>query len=105
MLIGDTMGIETLTRLALRLAQVSDWGRGYAGNAGGEPGLVFVADDMRFKPAGAMVCGHCGAEDRPVLGPGSAGGVHKASALCRHCGGFLKWVSMKTADERQAQRL
>src|SRR6266436_5965126 len=41
-------------------------------------------------------------QDRPVLGPGS--GQHTASALCRHCGCHLKWLSTKNESEREAQR-
>jgi primosomal replication protein N len=35
-------------------------------------------------------CGHCGACEVPIIGPGA--GQHVARALCAHCGRFLKWL-------------
>jgi hypothetical protein len=62
----------------------------------------YVSEPLQFKPAGLLVCRRCGVEDRPVLGPGS--GQHTASALCRHCGCHLKWLSTKSPEQREAQR-
>jgi len=42
-------------------------------------------------------CPQCGAIDRPALGPGS--GPHHASARCRHCGAFLRWLSQYTPGD------
>jgi len=63
---------------------------------------LYASEPLRFKPAGMLVCRRCGVEDRPVLGPGS--GQHTASAVCRHCGCHLKWLSTKSESEREAQR-
>ena len=56
----------------------------------------------QFRPAGALGCRRCGAEDRPAIGPGKP--PHAFMASCRHCGGFLKWVSGKSLDQRAADR-
>jgi len=47
-------------------------------------------------------CPRCGALDVPAVGPGS--GPHTASARCRHCGRFLRWLSTRSPAERQARR-
>jgi hypothetical protein len=70
--------------------------------------LEFFAGDipLRFRPAGTLVCSRCGCEDTPVHGPGK--GPHTASAVCRHCGEFIRWMTTKTPAElaeRHAQRL
>ena len=52
--------------------------------------------------ADALPCSQCGAIDTPAVGPGS--GPHTASARCRHCGRFLRWLSRYTPAERQARR-
>jgi hypothetical protein len=57
---------------------------------------------LQFRPAGALACRRCGAEDRPALSPGNP--PHAWRASCRHCGGFLKWVSGKSLDQRAADR-
>src|SRR6266403_627610 len=101
MSLHGTTDREALAVLAFLLQEGQDWRSGYAGSAMADPGLVFYAGDMAFKPAGALVCRRCGAEDRPVLGPGS--GQHTASALCRHCGCHLKWLSTKSEEQREAQ--
>jgi hypothetical protein len=48
-------------------------------------------------------CRHCGAIDRPVLGPGR--GPHACEARCAHCGKHLRWVSLLAPSERVAHRL
>jgi hypothetical protein len=35
---------------------------------------------------------------------GLGAGSHIASASCRHCSRFLKWLATRTPDERQARR-
>jgi hypothetical protein len=59
-------------------------------------------EPRQFRPAGALGCHHCGAEDRPALGPGKP--PHALRASYRHCGGFLTWVSGKSLDQRAAAR-
>jgi hypothetical protein len=49
-----------------------------------------------------IACPRCGAIDTPTQGPGS--GPHTASALCRHCGHFLQWLSTRALGDRQARR-
>jgi hypothetical protein len=51
---------------------------------------------------GPLPSHRCGAIDRPALGPGA--GPHTASARCRHCGHFLRWLSTRSPAERQARR-
>ena len=52
--------------------------------------------------ADPIACPQCGAIDQPVIGPGS--GPHYASARCRHCGAFIRWVSQYSPAERQSRR-
>jgi hypothetical protein len=47
-------------------------------------------------------CPRCGTIDTPAVGPGS--GPHHASARCRHCGGFVQWLSQYPPAERRARR-
>jgi hypothetical protein len=51
--------------------------------------------------ADPLTCHRCGAIDTPTLGLGSR--PHYASARCRHCGHFIRWLSTRTSAERQAQ--
>lgn len=55
-----------------------------------------------FIPADPLACPRCGAVDTPTLGPGA--GPHWRSARCRHCGAFIRWLSLSPPDARQAQR-
>lgn len=47
-------------------------------------------------------CRRCGAIDAALIGHGN--GPHAFRASCRHCGGFLRWVSRYMPAERQARR-
>lgn len=49
-----------------------------------------------------VACPRCGVIDRPAIGPGS--GPHYAKETCRHCGGFLQWISQYTQEERDGRR-
>src|SRR5437879_4581575 len=49
-----------------------------------------------------IACPRCGTIDTSAVGPGS--GQHFASARCRHCGAFLKWLSQYSPAERAARR-
>jgi hypothetical protein len=50
----------------------------------------------------SCTCPRCGTIDTPSVGPGK--GPHVASALCRHCGAFVQWLSQYPPAERQARR-
>ena len=52
--------------------------------------------------AACQACPQCGAIDPPAVGPGS--GPHTASARCRYCGHFIRWLSTCSPAERQARR-
>jgi hypothetical protein len=43
-----------------------------------------------------LLCGHCGALDVPLIGPGTS--VHVARALCSGCGRFLRWLPKALFD-------
>jgi hypothetical protein len=49
------------------------------------------------------ICATCGVIDTPHVERGQFG-PHAAKAICRHCGAFLRWVSAKSAEQRQASR-
>ncbi len=49
-----------------------------------------------------LPCPTCGAIDTPAVSPGT--GPHAYRADCRHCGGFVRWLSQYTPEERQARR-
>ena len=87
----------TLTELLRRIT--TDWRSPVP--SGYDLVQLYASEPLKFKPAGMLVCRRCGVEDRPVLGPGS--GQHTASALCRHCGCHLKWLSTKSEEQREAQ--
>jgi len=48
-----------------------------------------------------LACPRCGAIDAPT--PGPSAGSHAASARCRRCGRFLKWLVIRTPAERQTR--
>jgi Single-strand binding protein family len=49
-----------------------------------------------------LLCGHCGACEVPIIGPGA--GQHVARANCRHCGRYLKWLP-KVLFEKEPPRM
>jgi len=61
-----------------------------------------VAPQQVSPGADPLACPRCGALDRPAVGPGS--GPHYASARCRHCGQFIRWLSQYPPADRQARR-
>ena len=74
--------------------------------------LSAVPQDLKDRPtleapdqaqlATPIACPRCGTIDTPAVGPGS--GQHFASARCRHCGAFLKWLSQYLPSERHTRR-
>jgi hypothetical protein len=90
----------------LDVLNLPDVGRDWRGT-GDLGGLTFFAGDpppLRFKPAGAMVCHRCGVEDRPQVSLCPPGSVHYASASCRHCGSWLRWLPRPRTEAEQAER-
>jgi hypothetical protein len=63
---------------------------------------ITTTEPHQAQPAAPIACHRCGAIDTPTLGPGS--GPHCASARCRHCGHFIRWLSTRSPAERQARR-
>jgi len=63
---------------------------------------VFLHPQKAPAEAASIACPRCGVIDQPALGPGS--GPHHASARCRHCGAFWRWVSQYASAVRQARR-
>ena len=80
-----------------------DWRSTYGASILGIPDVYSGVPGV-ITPAGALLCRKCGTIDTPIKGPGSASGVHTARALCRHCGGFICWLSTKTPAEDSARR-
>jgi hypothetical protein len=50
-----------------------------------------------------VICPRCGVIDTVRVESGQWG-PHTARAVCRHCDAFLRWVSPKTPEQRQALR-
>src|SRR5215813_3533504 len=65
---------------------------------------IIMSDlDAEFQPLPAhanepLVCRRCGAITTPLITPGS--GPHAFRANCPECGGFMKWLSRLTPEER-----
>jgi hypothetical protein len=49
-----------------------------------------------------LVCRRCSVQVVPIITPGS--GPHALKGNCPHCGGFLKWLSRLTPQERARRR-
>src|SRR5262249_25642272 len=49
-----------------------------------------------------LPCQPCGVLDVPDVGPGH--GPQSASAMCRHWGRSLQWLSPRSPEEREARR-
>src|SRR5439155_24200460 len=74
--------------------------------------LSAVPQDLKDRPtleapeqaqfATPIACPRCGTIDTPAVGPGS--GQHFASAPCRHCAAYLKWLSPYSPAERGVRR-
>jgi hypothetical protein len=50
----------------------------------------------------ALPCPRCGVIDAPSIAPGT--GPHAYRADCRHCNGFVRWVSKYSAAERERRK-
>lgn len=61
-----------------------------------------MSSNSHTQPA-EITCHWCGAIDTPNVERGPFG-PHAAKAVCRHCETFLRWVSDKTPEQRQAAR-
>ena len=59
-------------------------------------------DTKTLAPAEPLACRRCGAITTPVISPGT--GPHALKANCPDCGGFMKWLSKYSPEERAARR-
>jgi hypothetical protein len=59
-------------------------------------------ESQKFPALEPLACRRCGAITTPRVSPGT--GPHAYRANCPDCGGFMKWLSKYTPEERAARR-